>query len=161
MTDLLGVLRKAPDGSATVHFDRFVPVDRAMVWDVVTNPEQLGAWFATVEGALVPRGSFTITFEHRGPERCRILTCDPPRGFSFEWWVPQPTLVQVNVLTDNRGTRIELTHEHLPTSEGPRYAAGWDAYLHVLTDHLGGSALRSWQEGADAVRVGYAQQMMD
>lgn len=164
MTDLLGVLRKAPDGTATVHFDRFFPVEPQQLWNVVTHPGELGEWFATVEGDLFERGVFSITFEHRGPEKCRIIACAEPRMFSFEWAVPQPTLVTVHLIPETwgaRGCRVELTHERLSTADGPRYAAGWDSYLHVLADHLAGAALRSWADGAEAVRVAYRQQIMD
>lgn len=166
MIDLLGVLRKAPDGTATVHFDRYFTVDRETLWNAITRPAHLGEWFAKVEGDLVERGRFTILFEHRGPEQCRVIACAEPRTFTFQWSMPQPTLVKVNLMRDDsgahiQGSRLELTHERLTTADGPRYAAGWDAYLHVLADHLSGGSLRSWSEGADAVRVAYRQQIMD
>lgn len=161
MTDLLGVLRKAPDGTATVHFDRYFTVDPETLWTVLTRPSELGEWFAKVEGDMVEHGVFTILFEHRGPETCRIIACAEPRMFSFEWAMPQPTLVRVHLMPDHRGSRLELTHERLTTADGPRYAAGWDSYLHVLADHVSGGSLRSWADGADAVRVAYRQQIMD
>lgn len=161
MTDLLGVLRKETDGTATVHFDRYFTVDRETLWNAVAHPNHLGDWFAKIEGNLVERGEFTIMFEHRGPERCRVIACGEMRTFTFEWSMPQPTLVKVHLMTDSKGSRLELTHERLTTADGPRYAAGWDAYLHVLADHLAGGSLRSWADGADAVRVGYVQQIMD
>lgn len=165
MTDLLGVLRRTPDGTATAHFDRYFPVDPATLWNLVTHPSELGAWFAQVDGDLRERGDFTITFEHRGPEKCRVMACGEQRVFSFEWSMPQPTLVTVHVMPDESrsrkgGSRLELTHERLTAADGPRYAAGWDSYLHVLEDHASGRPLRSWSEGADAVRVAYGQQIM-
>lgn len=164
MTDLLGVLRKAPDGTATVHFDRYFPVAPEKLWNVITHPSELGEWFAQVDGDLVEHGTFTIRFAHRGPEPCRLIACAEQRMFTFEWSMPQPTLVRVHLIPEDwgsHGARLELTHERLTTADGPRYAAGWDSYLHVLADHLAGGSLRSWSEGVDAVRIAYRQQIME
>lgn len=161
MNELLGVLRKAPDGTATVHFDRYFTAGADALWNAATHPERLGEWFATVEGDLREHGTFTITIEGRDPERCRVIACSEQRMFSFEWAMPQPTLVRVHIIPDNTGSRLELTHERLTRADGPRCAASWDAFLHVLSDHLGGGSLRSWSEGVDAVRVAYLQQLLD
>ncbi|MGS0688214.1 SRPBCC family protein [Nakamurella sp. GG22] len=157
MTDLLGELARAGDGTASVTFDRYHDTDPADLWDAVTDPTRLARWFAPVEGDLREGGTFVIRFDDADTPLCRVVACDAPRGFSWEW--PQPTtrsIVEVQVAAEGSGSRLRVVHSRLTETSAPDYAAGWQAYLQALEAHLDGRDTGDWWERFAATRAAYA-----
>ena len=159
MTSLIGVLKETAGGTAAVSFDHAYPTAPGELWDAVTDPQQLERWFARVEGELREGGHFTIHFDNGDAPRCHVFEYAPQRQFAFEWPAPNETLVTVTVMPDGKGSRLRLRHENLTRTTAPRFAAGWDAYLHALADHLSGRPRGDWEASFDAVKGGYRAQL--
>jgi uncharacterized protein YndB with AHSA1/START domain len=158
---LSGTLSRALDGTAEVSFDRVYDTDTTDLWQAVTDPERLARWFAPVEGDLAVGGQFTIKFDDNNAPGCRLTACDAPRSFTWEW--PHEThssVITVEVLPNDATARLRLTHTHLTSEQGPEYAAGWDAYVNRLGDHVAGNEVQdTWFEDFGRTKDGYAAQL--
>ncbi|ACV07220.1 SRPBCC family protein [Kytococcus sedentarius] len=157
MNDLLGTLRTAPEG-ATATFERTYPTTPTDLWDALTDPDRLARWFAPVEGDLRPGGSFVIHFDDADTPECRLVACQPERQLEFEWPTSSRlTVVRLRLEAAADATTLHLTHELLTEPSAPGYAAGWEAYLRELEDHLGGEAGGRWWEQWATLRDRYAE----
>jgi uncharacterized protein YndB with AHSA1/START domain len=144
------------------------PVD--VVWKVVTEPEQISAWFSdTAEIELVPGGEGMLVWYVDGvPKggsegavvRLRVERLDPPRYFSFRWDYPEGAepregnslLVEFSLTAEAESTRLrvvesgiaelERSEEELDkfTSEHER---GWDVHLGQLREYVAGGRAAS------------------
>lgn len=157
VTDLLGTVTLDGAGQPVVAFDRRYAAAPADLWDAVTDPDRLARWFAPVEGDLVEGGTFTMRFDDGDIPSCRIVRCDAPRAFSWEWpQDEQSSLVEVQILPDGAASRLRLTHTRLTVSGATGYGAGWDIYLRHLGDHLAGREPTGWWDSFAETRQAYA-----
>jgi uncharacterized protein YndB with AHSA1/START domain len=115
------------------------------VWDCLTNPERLPRWFLPVSGEFRLGGRYQIEGNAGG----EILECEPPRRLRVTWIYGEGdggiSEVQVRLIDDQGGTRLEL--EHTATVDDERWAqfgpgavgVGWDLTVLGLGMHLAGS----------------------
>jgi uncharacterized protein YndB with AHSA1/START domain len=120
---------------ATVHID--APPER--VYAYFTRPEAIIAWmgdYAAIEAK--PGGRFDLDIKGV-PVRGRFLDLDPPHRVTISWGYagsevlpPGASTVEVRLIADNGGTRVELEHRDLPPGQRPGHVSGWGHYLARL-----------------------------
>jgi uncharacterized protein YndB with AHSA1/START domain len=117
----------------------FVEASPERVYEYFTRPEALVRWmgdFALLEPK--PNGRFTV--DVRGaPVRGNYLELDPPHRLLISWGYagserlpPGASTVEVRLIADGAGTRVELQHRDLPTEETQGHLSGWAHYLGRL-----------------------------
>jgi uncharacterized protein YndB with AHSA1/START domain len=138
----------------TVCLERQLPDPPAIVWQALTDREQLRAWFpcdVLVSGGHWEVGA-TLTFQFP-PEVTditltgEVLAVDEPSYLAFTWG---EEILRFELHAAGKGTRLVLFDE-LPAGIAARNAAGWEDCL----DRLAGQ-----QPAAGAWRVrfeGYAR----
>jgi uncharacterized protein YndB with AHSA1/START domain len=128
------------------------PVER--VWELVTAPEHVGAWFgdAGAEIDLRPGGAMALRWEEHGTVRARVERVDPPRVFAYRWasrMEVEPeagasTLVELFLEPAEDGTLLRVVESgfaslDVPAGERERKATGngdgWDHELRDLADY--------------------------
>jgi len=123
----------------------FVEAPPERVYEYFTKPEAIVRWmgdYALLEPT--PQGRFTL--DVRGaPVRGRYLELDPPHRLLFSWGYagsqrlpPGASTVEVRLLADGAGTRVELEHRDLPAEESRGHVSGWTYYLRRLQAAAGG-----------------------
>lgn len=137
-----------------LRIERLYTASPERLYEAWTRPEWISRWFApTPEHTVVvpifePEigGRYRLEFHHSGGNVhivegvFRELT--PGRRIAMTWgWVhrefPDDTLVTVELTPEGSGTRLVLTHEHLPTvEEQQHHGQGWIGCLARL-DSIG------------------------
>ena len=90
-----------------------------LVWEALTDPEQLAAWL--MDNDFVPQPGHRFTFYDHEPWPdgkiynidCDVISCDPPRQLSYSWSSPPKhgrTIVTWNLEPVEAGTLVRLTH---------------------------------------------------
>jgi uncharacterized protein YndB with AHSA1/START domain len=125
----------------------------AKVWAAITQPHLMMQWWGpdagptlNVEAVVRPGGRFSVVFrllngdEHNPtgiyqdvvPEKKLVFTWDLPG-------MPEPkSLVTFLLEPFDGGTKLTLTHEHLPDEEARRsHEDGWNGLLDKLPVFLG------------------------
>jgi uncharacterized protein YndB with AHSA1/START domain len=118
-----------------VRLERQLPDPPKVVWQAITDREQLAAWFPC--DVIVTGGRWQVGAEIAFPFPSdvmdmtltgRVLAVDEPNLLSFTWG--EETL-RFELSERRGGTRLVLINE-LPPSAAARNAAGWDACLDRL-----------------------------
>jgi uncharacterized protein YndB with AHSA1/START domain len=118
-----------------VRLERHLPDPPAVVWQALTEREQLRSWFpcdVIVDGGRWEVGA-TITFPFP-PEVLdltltgEVLEVDEPSVLAFSWG--EDTL-RFELSREGEGTRLVLVDE-LPANSAARNAAGWENCLDRL-----------------------------
>ena len=126
-----------------VRLERHLPRPVDVVWEAVTDPTEMRAWFPTrIEIAEWKVGApLTHYFDGHDidPLAGVVLEWDPPRRVSFTW--ADDTLTFELAPAPDGGTIFVLTEE-LSASHAARNAAGWDTCLDRLQLGVEGE---SWQ----------------
>lgn len=160
-----GTVFTTGDGRTAIRFERLLRYPPEQVWQAITDPGRLSAWFPAVVDLDRPVGSelyFAVTAEQQrrygmadDPDRKpngRLLRSEPPTVLEYEWageiltWEISPSpagsrLVFTNVLSD-------------PEAAGPA-AAGWEAGLEVVEAQLDGTPV-TWDPLARAEELAAA-----
>jgi uncharacterized protein YndB with AHSA1/START domain len=134
--------------AGSVNASVFVEAPPERVYEYFTRPEAMVRWmgdFALLEAR--PGGRFTVDVKGV-PIRGRYLELEPPHrlliSFGYagsERLAPGASTVEVRLIADRGGTRVELEHRDLPSEEIRPHAVGWDHYLSRLqADARDGSA---------------------
>ena len=129
----------------------------ARVWDVLTDADAIGAWFA--ERAHIdprPGGALELTWREHGTFTARVAEVAPPRRLTFVWAAGSPgvepvagiaTHVAFTLHPEGTGTRIEVVEggfTGLDRDATGRRAyreqnlEGWRAVLASLARHAEG-----------------------
>lgn len=154
-------------GYATLRYERRLAHPRETVWNAITDPKELAAWFnskAVIDG----RNGGTIDFV-TGPAGFhttgRILVWDPPRAFEHEWHIdPHPQLptgeaeavIRWELARDgDSGTILTMTFSRLAKSTVLGFAPGMHAFLDRLAAQLSHETLPDWKVRYDAVKASY------
>src|SRR5215207_11032628 len=100
------------------------PVER--VWQIVTEPEHMGAWFGDA-GAERDGDTITMRWEEHGTAELRIVRSERPRVFAYHWDANVPgvgeTLVEFTLSPEGDGTRLRVVESgfaSLATSDAER-----------------------------------------
>jgi uncharacterized protein YndB with AHSA1/START domain len=117
-----------------VQLERYLPDPPDVVWQALTQPEQMRAWFpceVTLRGGGWEVGA-AITFEFPAHMHLtytgQVLEVDEPRSLAFTWG---PSTLRFQLFPERDGTRLVLIDE-LPTDAAARNAAGWERCLDRL-----------------------------
>ena len=130
-----------------LRFERYLPDPPAVVWQALTDREQLRSWFPAdviVSGGRWQVGA-AITFPFP-PESIdltltgEVLEVDEPHVLAFTWGEDK---LRFELSAEGDGTRLVLIDE-LPPDAAARNAAGWERCL----DRLAGlePAPDGWQQ---------------
>ncbi len=121
--------------TATVHID--APPER--VYEYLTRPAAIVAWMG--EHALAdarPGGRLALDIKG-APVRGRFVHLDPPHRLVISWGYagsavlpPGASTVEIRLIADRGGTRVELEHRDLPDGQRPGHISGWTHYLTRL-----------------------------
>ena len=82
------------------------------VWEALTDPAELGEWFANeVELDLQPGGEGVFRWGDGSQRRAVVEEVDPERLFSFWWWREEAEASRVAISLDpvEAGTRVVVT----------------------------------------------------
>jgi uncharacterized protein YndB with AHSA1/START domain len=141
---------------ATLVFRRLLRHSPQVVWEAITDPQQIRVWFMT-EAMIDGRKGGSVDFV-TGPYRVhstgQILEWDPPRLYEHEW-VTAPTrylpkgessVVRWELTPTDGGTLLVLTHRKLSKATAIVFSGGLRVFLDRLAAHLDGVALPDWQD---------------
>lgn len=129
------------------------------VWDVITQAEHLGTWFADngAEIDLRPGGALTLHWKEHGTSRGRVETVEQPTLFAFRWLLVgdgspaegNSTLVEFTLSPEGDQTRLRVVESgfsrlDVPVEEQEKHVAehtgGWHHELAELHGYLATSA---------------------
>ena len=82
------------------------------VWEALTDPDELGEWFANeVELDLQPGGEGVFRWGDGSERRAVVEEVDPERSFAFWWWREDDEASRVAISLDPLplGTRVVVT----------------------------------------------------
>jgi uncharacterized protein YndB with AHSA1/START domain len=104
-----------------VKVERAVEIDAPsdVVWDALTDPDQLSGWFGgRVALDAVPGGAGRFEDEDGEIRRARVDDVEPCRRLSFRWWAEDDddgpiTTVTFELIESAVGTRVVVTEEAL------------------------------------------------
>jgi uncharacterized protein YndB with AHSA1/START domain len=140
-----------------VRLERTLPDPPAVVWQALTDREQLRSWFpcdVIVAGGRWEVGaSLTFPFPPEVIDMTltgEVLDVDEPRVLAFTWG---EEILRFELAAHGAGTRLVLVDE-LPAGAAARNAAGWD----VCLDRLAGlePAPDAWRPRFDAYAAAFA-----
>jgi uncharacterized protein YndB with AHSA1/START domain len=119
---------------------REVNVDAApeTVWDALTDPAELAAWFgAEAEVDLRVGGAIRFRWPDGTERRGLIVDLDPPRRLSFRWRelrssgprlaIADATVVAFTLADDGHGTRVTVTESRGVLAADPPLAMAENA----------------------------------
>jgi uncharacterized protein YndB with AHSA1/START domain len=110
-----------------------------LVFEYFTRPDALVRWMGD-RAVLDPRpgGEFTLYFDDKCVEG-RYVELDPPRRIVISWgrrgspsFPPGASTLEVELVREAEGTRVNIVHSGLPEREMERHALGWRHYLSRL-----------------------------
>ena len=136
----------APAEAPTVTREVDLPADVADVWEALTSPPLIGAWFgATVEWALEPGAPMRVGRGDDGaaPRQGVIDEVEPAHRLRYRWWPSDgagaTTAVTYELEPRPGGTRLVITELPVPATARAALSAGggvrWD--LRVVGLWLG------------------------
>lgn len=136
----------------SIERELILPVSPARVWNALTQPDQLSAWFgtqATID--LRPGGEVVFTWDSStgqvGTIRGVVEAVEPPHRFAFRWQLSpdtvQMTQVEFTLEPHPEGTRLRLVESGFaslpPDLRGGCHASntdGWQRELGELAQYL-------------------------
>jgi uncharacterized protein YndB with AHSA1/START domain len=120
------------DGRPGLRFERRLPHPPARVWTMLTDPDELAAWFPArvhVEAWEVGR-ALRFTFDEGGGETTgRVLAVEPVRRLALEW---EGDELLFELAGTDDGTLLTFTTLLAERDTAARNAAGWDVCLDAL-----------------------------
>ncbi len=117
---------------------RSYPRDTKLVWEALTVPDRIQAWFLPVSGDLRVGGQF----QTEGNAGGKILRCEAPYLLEITWG-GETSLVQLRLTPDEHATTVELEHTvplmFAQSGAGALFVGpGWDGALVALAGFLRG-----------------------
>jgi uncharacterized protein YndB with AHSA1/START domain len=124
-----------------LRFERFLPRPLDEVWQAITDPTEMLAWFPTrIEiDEWEPGATLLHHFEDQSlePLTGTVIEYDRPHRLAFTWG---EDTIRFELTADDGGTRFVLTDE-LAAAQAARNAAGWDVCLDRLVE---GAVKHDW-----------------
>lgn len=153
----LGELRKV-DGGFAGRLERLITHDRAAVWRMLTEPEELPKWLAPGTIELRLGGAVRIDFADSGTViASKVAVLEPLSVLAYSWSSgsePERPL-RWELATEGDATRVRLT-VRLPAGEdAARACAGFDCHLEMMAAALEGVPMRFPLPHFLAARKGY------
>jgi len=127
-------------GDQDIVVERRVSVPPEKVFAYFTDAGKWIAWQGTeAEVELVPGGSLRVNVTGDGFASGRILEVVENERVVFTWgWEQGPpvppgsTTVEIELVPENNGTLIRLTHKGLPPDQIEIHRLGWEHYVERL-----------------------------
>ena len=118
----------------------FVAAPPEQVYEYFTHPAAIVRWMGDY-ALLEPKPNGRFTVDIRGtPVRGHYLELEPPHRLLISWGYagserlpPGASTVEVRLIAERDGTRVELEHRDLPVDERRSHLSGWTHYLARLT----------------------------
>jgi uncharacterized protein YndB with AHSA1/START domain len=136
-----GTLEPAPDGRPRLRFTRRLAHPPAKVWQAITEPEHLAAWFP--DTIVVERWEpgaplrFMDVPTETGGFDGEVLAFEPPHALELRWGTD---VLRFEVRPDGDGTELTLLDTLDAVGKAARDGAGWHVCLDALAHHLAGTA---------------------
>lgn len=154
--DGFGTLERR-DGRAVLHFTRPLRHRPEQVWQALTDPVELAAWFpTTIEGELAPGAALRFVLrELEAPAFSgEAITVDPPSLLVFQWG---DELLRFELEPDGEGTLLHFSAAFYELGKAARDGGGWHDCLDRLGDALDGTTTPGtagdrWRKVRDAYR---------
>lgn len=128
-----GDLGSLDAGARTIRFVRGYPHPVHRVWQAVTEPDQLAAWFpqVVVGDLLVPGARVRFESDAEGAEVFdgKVLRVSPPTLLEFEWGTD---VIRLELEAEGTGCRLTFTDTLHVLGKAARDGAGWHACLDLL-----------------------------
>jgi uncharacterized protein YndB with AHSA1/START domain len=127
------------DDKWLLRFERKLPHTPDKVWQALTDPKHLIAWFpTTIEGERAAGAALTFSFPGgRYPAiEGEMLAYDPPSLLEFRWG--DDDVIRFSLRPDGEGTVLTLLNTFDKLGKASRDAAGWHDCLDQLGHHLSG-----------------------
>jgi uncharacterized protein YndB with AHSA1/START domain len=130
------------DGVCRLRFSRVFPVSAAQVWQAITEPNRLAAWFPQRVEYLSwdgePRAGAGVRFRMPGDRRDvfagEVLVCDPAAVLELRWGTD---LLRFELDAEGSETLLMLSDTFTEKGKAARDAAGWHVCLDALEHALG------------------------
>jgi uncharacterized protein YndB with AHSA1/START domain len=172
---------EAPGTSAApgeVRIERWLPGPVERIWAYLTDSEKRGVWLAPGEMELRVGGRVEHRFRHADlshekelPARYgdyanghvmlgTVTRCEPPHALSYTWGDgAEDSEVDFELFPlDDGEVKLVVTHRRLRSPQGmASVAAGWDAHLGILLDHLEGREPRGFWSTHDRLEAEYSR----
>ena len=112
------------------------------VYRYLTESDLWSKWQGST-ATLDPRdgGIFSLLMPNGMTARGQFTELVPESKVVFTWgWVDRPgippgsTVVSIDLVPEDDGTRLVLTHSNLPESEAPQHRTGWEQHLANLAE---------------------------
>jgi uncharacterized protein YndB with AHSA1/START domain len=134
---------------SVLRLQRHYPHPVRKVWDAVTTPEHLAAWFpAKVSLDLRVDGEIRFSDDPNQPDTTgRVTDLDPPGLFAFTWVDDH---IRFELAEDGDGTLLRLVHTFGDTAGAASFASGWAACLEALGAGLAGEPVPLTSPGTEA-----------
>jgi uncharacterized protein YndB with AHSA1/START domain len=117
----------------------FVEAPPERVYEYFTQPAAIVRWmgqYAHLEPQ--PNGRFQLDV-HGTPVRGHYLELEPPHRLLISWGFagsaqlpPGASTIEIRLIGQHSGTRVELEHRDLPDEQAQAHARGWTRYLAQL-----------------------------
>ena len=126
--------------AASVSLSRQFDVAPGVLWNAITNREQISEWFSPITGELELNGSYAIEGNAHGV----IKVCDPFTYVALTWeFAGDVSWVDLRLINEERtGVFFELDHTSVLSPHWDQYGAGatgvgWETsylglYLHLM-----------------------------
>jgi uncharacterized protein YndB with AHSA1/START domain len=128
-----------------VRLERHLPDPPSVIWQAITDREQLQTWFpcdvAVAGGRWEPGASITFVFPADVADMTitgEVLTVDEPKTLAYTWG---EEVLRFELHPEDGGTRLVLIDE-LPAGSAARNAAGWEVCLDRLAGKQPGNQPR-------------------
>lgn len=124
------------DGRWQLRFVRRFSEAPQKVWEAITAPEHLQAWFPDriVVSEWKPGAALQFLTDF-GNFDGEVITVERPRLLEFRWGTD---VLRFEIGSDSQGTTLTLIDRIDQLGKAARDAAGWDVHLQKLVDHLSG-----------------------
>lgn len=122
-----------------VRFERLLPFPQKMVWEALTEPQHLAAWFTEVFfDTLEPGSRMVIRFRDKAQTESygRIVRVEPYSCFEYLW---ENELATWELYPENTSTRLIFTYSKVDDTYALSVPAGWHVILDQLEEVLNGA----------------------
>lgn len=150
---------------ATLLFERRFSHPPEIIWEAITNPNELTEWYMT-KAKIDGRAGGSIDFIAGISQfhvTGKILVWDPPRVFEHEWNVEprkelpkgEHAVIRWEISRKGETTMLKLTHRNLTRATSLGFAPGTHAFLDRLEAYLDKTPMPDWVKRVEEMRPSY------